>query len=512
MPLFLEMLFYDSGLQFELYPKIGRPKYLPPQESIGLRSTEAELQPGDYAIELSLFESDQSKISWIGCFTNAADRTLGNRGGSCGCGMWLVDEAPIATSSIINVLIKATNEIAKNFGPTDNLRRSFSELFPKLSERGCSLPLASLPNELWGPIFEKNGNRNSAYSSLPSSDEGAISLVAGDIRGVFFGSSANFQYNRYVYFLGSNRRLAVDPNHNIQETSADKKAADALLNLVSTNKNENIAINDLRSKYEKNVAKLEGENSKSVARANQLAQEHQNLLKQISQLQIENEKITNAFETVNKYIPNIKSIGRSPDNRVSRFIPDIEANGPIIDILERIENKIDRSYSARIYGPSNAPIPASTWSTWLWWTQFFLCGVLLFCIFVLAILILDIRVPFLNTEPKPTNVRSSTQPEKVIIKQPGTPWSAPDGASSTTKNLYGPQTAQPAPSGSDDENNGNLSSDTGQPMSAVKGQTSNSPAGTKARNVKGDIDTTGNPAVPRSSFKPHPNNSNIGQN
>jgi hypothetical protein len=220
MQVFVETHYYDGGLKTCLVPGSRRPDFVPSADLIGLRSTEAELAEGDYALELTQIHSRSHHIIWLGCYTKGMDFKHGDRSTYCGVGVWLVDAVLIHSLHLVAFLRDAAAKVA--LGPTTlpetlGKLRVFADEFAELgwcAPRNQARSPRQATNALYG------SGDDTSYLLLPDNRRESFDLAGIDLVGQCRISSSSKPYSRRVYFLAPRSRVFARQTEQLAYKSA----------------------------------------------------------------------------------------------------------------------------------------------------------------------------------------------------------------------------------------------------------------------------------------------------
>ena len=208
MQFFVEAHYYDGGFKTELVPNGLRPSFLPSPEVIGLKSTEAELAAGEFAIEIASFAICAEPISWIACYTRGRDLQHGDRGSYCGVGIWVVGATLKHARHLVNVLAGATENLAATAALSTETRSKLVSFVNELPNLGWFVPYKGA--EIPKPARE-NTFSTTSYLMLSDHSKSGFDLVSVDMLGHFLVMPYSHESIRRLYFLGRKSRIFVQP-------------------------------------------------------------------------------------------------------------------------------------------------------------------------------------------------------------------------------------------------------------------------------------------------------------
>ena len=218
----VEVQYYDGGLVSEIIPD-RRDLSIPDlPRGFGLKSNEAEIAARDYVVEFADMGSASTSLRWLGVYTGARDFALGDRGGYCGVGVWLVGATIKHGLHLLNLLKEAADHLAASTGFSDEMRFrlvAFARELPDLDwcvpDRGASAVCAAAT-----PI-------QSSYLRLDGNDRNCLDLVGIDILGRTLLASLGSRPSRRVYFLTGAGRIFV-PTQKLEFANALTYAEDMI--------------------------------------------------------------------------------------------------------------------------------------------------------------------------------------------------------------------------------------------------------------------------------------------
>jgi predicted methyltransferase len=223
----VEYQLYDGGLQSHVVDHPTRPSWLPPGEAIGLRQTEGGLRPGEYAVEFARLDSHGNAFTWIGCFTHAPDRALGDRGNHGGVGVWLLDAFPANPIRLLGSLRELCDQLAAS-GKTRSFEQKI-ELF-RAERREDISPCKGLPPILAGVPYSPGLYPGTACFTM-SAGEGAtqaLRQVGWAILAASIASGMQGGPSRQVFFLQEGR------THRLEAIPAEEASIAVIIDSLGT--------------------------------------------------------------------------------------------------------------------------------------------------------------------------------------------------------------------------------------------------------------------------------------
>jgi hypothetical protein len=200
MKAYVETHYYDGGFKADFFPGC-RPKILPPLDVVGLKSTEAELATGDYALELSLFRCDGRLVTWLACYTRGFDLQHGDRGAYCGVGIWLVDAVVVHSSHLIAFLREAAANIAKGNARSPETSGKLQSFISQFADLAWCTPAAQ--------VAASAKVERTSYLLLPDNGKPSFDLAGFDVVWQSMAKMRNVSFSRRVYFLQTSSNLHV---------------------------------------------------------------------------------------------------------------------------------------------------------------------------------------------------------------------------------------------------------------------------------------------------------------
>jgi len=217
MQFFAEAHYYDGGFKTELVPNGLRPSFLPSPELVGLRSTEAELAAGEFAIEIAFFPGRTEPISWLACYTRGRDLKLGDRGTYCGVGVWLVGAQLKHARHLVSFLTSATECLAGTAVLSTDARSKLISLVSELPGLGWCLPFTD-KHVSRTPV--EDAPTSTSYLVITDNSKNGFDLVTVDMLGHLLTAPHSYTPIRRLYFLGHSSRIFVRPTEQFSFRNA----------------------------------------------------------------------------------------------------------------------------------------------------------------------------------------------------------------------------------------------------------------------------------------------------